>query len=49
MFGITGQLTRYGLLSEALLLIAETPDLERLLSGATNKLKWVGVGLVWKI
>ena len=38
---LTGQLTRYGLLSEALLLIAETPDLERLLSGATNKLKWV--------
>ncbi len=38
---LTGQLTRHGLLSEALLLIAETPDLERLLSGATNKLKWV--------
>jgi two-component system NtrC family sensor kinase len=38
---LTGQLTRYGLLSEALLLIAETPDLERLLFGATNKLKWV--------
>lgn len=38
---LTGQLTRYGLLSEALLLIAETPDLDRLLSGATNKLKWV--------
>lgn len=38
---LTGQLTRYGLLSEALLLIAKTPDLEGLLSGAINKLKWV--------
>jgi PAS domain S-box-containing protein len=38
---LKGQLTRYGLLSEAILLIAETPDLERLLSGAINKLKWV--------
>ncbi len=38
---LKGQLTRYGLLSEAVLLIAETPDLERLLTGAINKLKWV--------
>jgi PAS domain S-box-containing protein len=38
---LKGQLTRYGLLSEAVLLIAQTPDLERLLTGATNKLKWV--------
>jgi PAS domain S-box-containing protein len=38
---LKGQLTRYGLLSEAVLLIAETPDLERLLTGSINKLKWV--------
>ena len=38
---LKGQLTRYGLLSEALLQIAETADLERLLTGAINKLKWV--------
>ena len=38
---LKGQLTRYGLLSEAMLVIAETPDLDRLLNGAINKLKWV--------
>ena len=38
---LKGQLTRYALLSEAILVIAETPDLELLLAGAINKLKWV--------
>jgi PAS domain S-box-containing protein len=38
---LKGQLTRYGLLSEAVLLIAESADLHRMLSGAINKLKWV--------
>ena len=32
---------RYGLLSEVVLLIARTPDLEQLLTGLINKLKWV--------
>ncbi|MFQ5758005.1 MAG: GAF domain-containing protein, partial [Acidiferrobacterales bacterium] len=35
------QAARVALLSEVVLLIAKTPDLERLLSGAINKLKWV--------
>ncbi|MBW8056173.1 MAG: GAF domain-containing protein, partial [Nitrospira sp.] len=35
------QAARLALLSEVVLLIAKTPDLDRLLSGAINKLKWV--------
>ncbi len=35
------QAARFALLSEVLLLIAKTPDLDRLLSGAIGKLKWV--------
>jgi len=35
------QAARNALLSEVILLIARTPDLERLLKGAVNKLKWV--------
>ena len=35
------QAARHALLSEVVLLIAKTPDLEKLLSGAVNKLKWV--------
>lgn len=34
------QAARYGLLSEVLLLIAKTPDFEKLLSGAVGKIKW---------
>ena len=34
------QAARYGLLSEVVLLIARTPDLDRLLSLVVNKLKW---------
>ena len=39
----TGQIqaARYGLLSEVVLLIAQTSDLQRLLKGAINKVKWV--------
>lgn len=39
----TGQIqaARYGLLSEVVLLIAQTPDLQRLLKAAINKVKWV--------
>ena len=35
------QAARLAMLSEVVLLIAKTPDLDRLLSGAINKLKWV--------
>ena len=35
------QLARYALLSEVVLLIARTPQLDRLLKGAIGKLKWV--------
>lgn len=35
------QATRYGLLSEVVLLIAKTSDLQRLLTGTINKVKWV--------
>jgi signal transduction histidine kinase/DNA-binding response OmpR family regulator len=35
------QAARYGLLSEVVLLIAQTSDLQRLLKGAINKVKWV--------
>ena len=35
------QAARYGLFSEVVLLIAQTADLQRLLTGAINKLKWV--------
>ncbi|HEX9584759.1 MAG TPA: response regulator [Gammaproteobacteria bacterium] len=35
------QAARLAMLSEVVLLIARTPDLDRLLSGAVNKLKWV--------
>ncbi len=35
------QAARFALLSEVVLLIAKTPDLDRLLSGAIGKLKWV--------
>jgi len=35
------QAARLALLSDVVLLIAKTPDLDRLLSGAINKLKWV--------
>ena len=35
------QAARFALLSEVVLLIAKTPDLDRLLTGAINKLKWV--------
>jgi signal transduction histidine kinase/CheY-like chemotaxis protein len=35
------QAARLALLSEVVLLIAKTPNLDRLLSGAINKLKWV--------
>ncbi len=35
------QAARYGLLSEVVLLIAKTPDLQRMLTGAINKIKWV--------
>ena len=35
------QAARLALLSDVVLLIAQTPDLARLLSGAINKLKWV--------
>ena len=34
------QAARFALLSEVVLLIAKTPELDRLLSGAINKLKW---------
>ncbi|NCF29777.1 MAG: GAF domain-containing protein, partial [Gammaproteobacteria bacterium] len=34
------QAARLALLSDVVLLIAKTPDLDRLLSGAINKLKW---------
>jgi two-component system, NtrC family, sensor kinase len=34
------QAARYALLSEVVLLIARTPDFDKLLSGAINKLKW---------
>lgn len=34
------QAARYGLLSEVLLLIAKTPDLDKLLSGVIAKIKW---------
>jgi signal transduction histidine kinase/CheY-like chemotaxis protein/HPt (histidine-containing phosphotransfer) domain-containing protein len=39
----TGQIqaARYGLLSEVVLLIAQTSDLQRLLKAAINKVKWV--------
>lgn len=39
----TGQIqaARYGLLSEVVLLIAQTPDLQRLLKAAISKVKWV--------
>jgi signal transduction histidine kinase/DNA-binding response OmpR family regulator/PAS domain-containing protein len=39
----TGQIqaARYGLLSEVVLLIAQTSDLQRLLKAAVNKVKWV--------
>ena len=33
------QATRYGLLSEVILLIAKTPDLQQMLKGAINKIK----------
>lgn len=35
------QAARYALLSEVVLLIAQSTDLERLLKGAMNKIKWV--------
>jgi signal transduction histidine kinase/CheY-like chemotaxis protein len=35
------QAARYALLSEVVLLIAKTPELDRLLTGAIGKLKWV--------
>lgn len=35
------QAARYALLSEVVLLIAKTPELDRLLSGAIGKIKWV--------
>ncbi len=35
------QVARFALLSEVVLLIAKTPDLDRLLTQAVNKLKWV--------
>ena len=35
------QAARHALMSEVILLIARTPDLDRLLKGAVNKLKWV--------
>ena len=35
------QLARYGLLSEVVLLITKTTDLERLFTDAISKLKWV--------
>jgi len=35
------QKARFALLSEVVLLIAKTPDLDQLLAGAINKLKWV--------
>ncbi len=35
------QAARFALLSEVVLLIAKTPDLDRLLTGAIGKLKWV--------
>jgi len=35
------QKARFALLSEVVLLIAKTPDLDQLLDGAINKLKWV--------
>ena len=35
------QAARNALMSEVILLIARTPDLDRLLKGAVNKLKWV--------
>ncbi len=35
------QAARFAMLSEVVLLIAKTPDLDRLLTGAINKLKWV--------
>ncbi len=35
------QVARFALLSEVVLLIAKTPDLDRLLTQAINKLKWV--------
>ena len=39
----TGQIqaARYGMLSEVVLLIAKTPDLQRLLKGFIGKVKWV--------
>ena len=38
---VQAQVARYALLSEVLLLIAKSSDLKRLLSEATNKVKWV--------
>ena len=38
---LQAQMARYGLLSEVVLLLAKTPDLDRLLLGAIGKLKWV--------
>ena len=35
------QAARYGMLSEVVLLIAKTPDLQRLLKGFIGKVKWV--------